>query len=56
MEHLIRGQTSTESKRDGIGRCEISMIMRVYERVKIKEADEGEDKWTGKIMHGQFVR
>ena len=41
---------------EGIGRCEISM--RVYERVKIKDADEGEgeDTWTGKVMHGQFVR
>ena len=34
-------------------------MQAVYERVKIKVADKGEsrvDKWTGKVMHGQFVR
>ena len=36
-----------------------TVMQAVYERVKIKEVDEGEsrvDKWTGKVMHGQFVR
>ena len=36
-----------------------TVMQAVYERVKIKEADESEsrvDKWTGKVMHGQFIR
>ena len=35
-----------------------TVMQAVYVGVKIKEADEGEsrvDKWTGKVVHGQFV-
>ena len=36
-----------------------TVMQAAYKRVKNKEADEGEsrgDKWTGKVMHGKFIR
>ena len=35
-----------------------SVMQAVYERVKIKEADEGEsrvDKWTGKVSNARSI-
>lgn len=38
---------------------EESIMKAVFEKVKIKEGEETEsrlEKWTGKVMHGQFIR